>query len=80
MKGIGYQHPEWAHGHWKGELAVAGESWKSADIDPLAWENLHTQQVVRARLGDEEGIGVLEQIAIGPHVPSGLTGFMDGAE
>lgn len=80
MKGIGYQHPEWAHGHWKGELAVAGESWKSADIDPLAWENLHTQQVVRARMGDEEGIGVLEQIAIGPHAPSGLTGFLDGYE
>jgi hypothetical protein len=80
MKGIGYQHPEWAHGHWKGELAIAGESWKSADIDPLAWENLHTQQVVRAKMGDEEGIGVLEQIAIGPHQPSGLQGFLDGYE
>lgn len=80
MKGIGYQHPEWAHANWKGELAMAGESWKSADIDPLAFENLHTQQVVRARMGDEVGVGVIEEIAIGPHEPSGLTGFMDGFE
>lgn len=80
MKGIGYTHPEWGHGHWKGELAIAGESWKSADLDPLAFDNLHTQQVMRARMGGEEGIGVMEQIAIGPHEPSGLTGFMDGAE
>jgi len=80
MKGIGYQHPEWGHGYWKGELAMAGESWKLADLDPTAFDNLHTQQVVRARMGDEEGVGVLEQIAIGPHAPSGLQGFLDGFE
>ncbi|HXC52305.1 MAG TPA: hypothetical protein VN634_15585 [Candidatus Limnocylindrales bacterium] len=80
MKGIGYQHQEWGHGHWKGELAMAGESWKQADLDPLAFDNLHTQQVVRATMNGEEGVGVLEQIAIGPHETSGLTGFLDGAE
>jgi hypothetical protein len=80
MKGIGYQHPEWGHGRWKGEMAITGESWDSADLDPLAFDNLHTQQVVRARMGDEEGVGVLEQIAIGPHSASGLTGFLDGAQ
>jgi hypothetical protein len=80
MKGIGYQHPQWGHGHWKGELAIAGESWRQADLDPLAFDNLHTQQVVKATTNGEEGVGVLEQVAIGPHEASGLTGFMDGAE
>jgi len=79
MKGMGYQHPEWRHGAWKGELSVGGESWKHADTDPLSPENLHIQQVMRARMGNEEGIGVLEQIAIGPHATSGLKGLFDGA-
>jgi hypothetical protein len=25
-----------------------------------------------------EGIGVLEQLAFGPHAPTGLTGLLDG--
>jgi hypothetical protein len=79
MKGIGYMHPEWGHGVWKGESVVAAESWRTADVAPLAIENLHIQQVVRARLGDEEGVGVLEQICLGPHGPSGFTQFLDGA-
>ena len=48
MKGIGYMHPEWGHGMWKGELAIGGESWKVDDLDPMAFENQHLQQVVRA--------------------------------
>jgi hypothetical protein len=80
MKGIGYTHPDWGHGWWKGELAIGGESWKSTDIDPLAFENLHVQQVMRAKMGDETGVGVLEQFCIGPHAPSGFTGLIDGAK
>jgi hypothetical protein len=80
MKGIGYTHPEWGHGRWKGELAIGGESWKSSDLDPLAFENLHVQQVMRARTGSEEGIGVLEQFCIGPHAPSGFESLIDGAK
>jgi hypothetical protein len=80
MKGIGYSHPEWGHGRWKGELAIGGESWKSTDLDPLAFENLHIQQVMRARTGSEEGVGVMEQICIGPHAPSGFTDLIDGAK
>ncbi len=79
MKGIGYLHPEWGHGHWKGELAVAGESWKTDELDPLALENLHIQQVVRARMDDQEGMGVLEQICLGPHARYGFKAFLDGA-
>jgi hypothetical protein len=79
MKGIGYMHPEWGHGVWKGDLVVAGESWKSDDLDPLAPFNLHIQQVVRARMGDKTGVGVVEQLCLGPHAPSGFTEFLDGA-
>jgi hypothetical protein len=79
MKGIGYTHPEWGHGRWKGELAMAGESWKTADLNELALENIHVQQVMRALSEGREGIGVLEQICLGAHAPSGFKEFLDGA-
>jgi hypothetical protein len=80
MKGIGYMHPEWGHGHWKGELAVGGESWRCDEIDPNALENQHIQQVVRATSSSgEQGIGVLEQIAFGPHARYGFKELLDPA-
>jgi hypothetical protein len=79
MLGLGYTHPEWGHGRYHAELEIGGEQWKLADLDPLALQHNHIQQVVRARCGELEGMGVLEQIAMGPHTPSGLTGFLDGA-
>ena len=77
MCGIGYQHPTWAHGTWHGELAVGGDSWRLDEIDPMAPQNLHIQQLCRVTLDGEPGCGILEQIAIGPHHPSGLTGILD---
>jgi hypothetical protein len=77
MCGIGYQHPTWAHGTWHGELAVGGDSWRLDEIDPMAPQNLHIQQLCRVTLDGEAGCGILEQIAIGPHHPSGLTGILD---
>jgi hypothetical protein len=79
MKGIGYTHPTWGHGRWKGELAIGGESWKCDDLDPMAFENQHIQQVVRARMGRETGVGVLEQICFGPHARYGFQAFLDPA-
>src|SRR5207245_2608695 len=79
MCGLGYLHPEWGHGRWKGELAVGGESWTLADLDPMEPRHLHVQQVCRARLGKREGIGVLEQLVLGPHLPSGFTSILDPA-
>jgi hypothetical protein len=29
-------------------------------------------------MDDRRGVGVVEQIALGPHQPTGLTGFLDG--
>ncbi|MCC6763658.1 MAG: hypothetical protein IT293_03265 [Deltaproteobacteria bacterium] len=79
MRGLGYLDPEWGHGMWKGEEAVGGDAWTLADLDPLAPWHLHVQQVCRARMGGREGIGVLEQLVIGPHAPSGFRSIVDGA-
>ena len=79
MKGIGYTHPFWGHGMWKGELAIAGESWREEDLDPMAYENQHIQQVVRARHGDQVGVGVLEQLAFGLHHRYGFKELLDPA-
>ena len=79
MKGLGYGHPRWRQGAWQGELATGHDAFDPKELDPLAPENLHVQQVVRARDGRGEGIGVVEQIVIGPHAPSGFTALLDGA-
>jgi hypothetical protein len=80
MKGLGYQHPQWGHGKWQGELAIAGESWNEDELDPLALENLHIQQVVKASCGDRVGHGVLEQLHIGPSATFGFADWFDGAK
>ncbi|NND38957.1 MAG: hypothetical protein HKO06_05135 [Pseudomonadales bacterium] len=79
MKGLGYMHPKWGHGKWHGELAIEGESWDCDDLDPLAMENIHIQQVVVARRGDKVGHGVIEQMNIGAYAPYGLKDWFDGA-
>jgi hypothetical protein len=77
MRGLGYLGSEWGHGTWKGEEAVDGQTWDLANEDPL--NHLHVQQLVRARWGNETGLGVLEQLVIGPHAPSGFTELLDPA-
>jgi hypothetical protein len=79
MKGLGYGHPQWGHGVWKGELAIHGESYDLDALDLLAPEHLHVQQVVRASDGSHTGIGVLEQVVVGPYAPAGFTQLLDGA-
>ncbi|WP_068180018.1 hypothetical protein [Mycobacterium sp. UM_CSW] len=78
MRGIGYAHPYWAHGTLHGALEVGRESLPLHDVDPVDFSSLHVQNVVTATMGDRTGIGVLEQMHIGPHGPSGLTGLLDG--
>lgn len=83
MKGIGYGHPEWAHGGWKGDLVVAREDFGIAVLNPLELPNLHVQTLCNARHegggATSEGIGLVEQLVIGPHQPSGFSGLVDGA-
>ncbi len=80
MKGLGYGHPEWGQGMWKGELATGHESFDPRQLDMLARENLHVQQVVRATDGERTGVGVLEQVVVGPYAPAGFKSAFDGAE
>lgn len=83
MAGLGYLHPEWSHGVWKGELEVGGERWDLPVDDVLAPERVHVQSIVRATtsggMGEHQGVGILEQLAIGRHVPTGLDGLFDGS-
>ena len=79
MRGIGYTHPQFGHGSIHGELEVGHEAIRLDDFpdpDPTTW---HMQNVVVARMEGRTGIGVLEQALIGPHEPTGLTGFLDPA-
>ena len=80
MRGLGYTHPVWGHGMHHGPLKVEREAIDLAALEPLAPENLHVQMPVRViGSGGEEGIGVFEQLIIGPFAPLGLTGLLDGA-
>lgn len=80
MKGLGYFHPDWGHGRWHGEAAVGSDSWRTDELDLLDITNIHTQQVCRVSMGGKQGTGVLEQLVIGPHAPTGLKDLLDGAD
>ncbi len=79
MKGAGYFHPTWTHGRWHGGPKVDGEEHTVESLDTVAFDCVHVQQVMRATWGDRRGIGVLEQLAIGPHAPSGFRDLLDGS-
>jgi hypothetical protein len=79
MKGIGYGNPRWGHGEWHDELVVGGEVYDVESLDRLLPENVHVQQVVRAHWRGRAGLGVLEQVILGPHDRYGFREFIDGA-
>ena len=76
MRGIGYGG-DWRHGGLKGDLAVAREDLDSANFDHADPANLHIQAISRATLSmpgqdDQVGIGVFEQLILGPYRPLGF--------
>ncbi|MEP7048017.1 MAG: hypothetical protein ABI949_15105 [Ilumatobacteraceae bacterium] len=84
MSGLGYGHPEFSHGVWKGESVVAGERFALPVAAPCSRRHLHVQALCDAtyRAPDgstEHGMGILEQLAIGNH-PTGLSGILDPFE
>ena len=83
MAGLGYFNPEWAHGSYTGEDRTGYDFYDLAAVDETSPIHLHVQAFCRARLVEggrtREGIGVLEQLAIGPHAPSGFCEMLDGA-
>lgn len=79
MVGIGYRHPDWGHGRWVGPDESARSEIVLADVRPDDHLMLHVQALARATWGQRTGLGVVEQLVIGPHQPTGLTGLLDGA-
>lgn len=78
MPGIGYMHPTWGHGMFVGVDERTHDEYVTAEIDEseLAWQ--HVQHLVRATQGDGSvGHGLLEMLLLGPHAPSGFTGWID---
>lgn len=85
MCGIGYTHPEWGHGHYKGELEVGYEVFDIHTLDENEFHHLHIQAFCEATLNvegqaPEKGCGILEQFIVGPHEPSGFKELLDFAK
>ena len=84
MLGLGYGHPRWAHGLNHGGLVVEREDIVLADVDVRQPHHLHVQALCEVDWRDERGVsqrgrGVLEQLVLGPHQPSGFVSALDVA-
>ena len=85
MQGIGYIHPEWNHGTHHGPLRVATDVIDLSDCEAQLrsgkMENLHVQTLAALDLTvngqNHKGLGVIEQLFIGPHEPSGFADLLD---
>lgn len=86
MQGLGYIHPEWGHGMHHGALRVGFDEIDLADAEAALkagkMENLHIQSLSDITLeingATHHGQGVIEQLFIGPHAPSGFVDLLDG--
>ena len=86
MQSLGDTHPEWGHGCHHGALRVACDvidlTEAEAQLAAGKIENLHIQKLCEASLqtptGTHCGQGVIEQLFIGPHAPSGFHDLLDG--
>ncbi len=79
QSGIGYLHQHWGHGMNKGRLAVAYDTIDLANVDDAIPLYLHIQAISQVTMGDKIGRGVLEQMIIGRHTPSGFKALFDMA-
>jgi hypothetical protein len=83
MSGLGYFNPEWGHGLYTGEDRTGYDVYETASVDETLAPNLHVQAFCRATLAEggrrKSGVGVLEQLILGPHRPSGFNELLDGA-
>lgn len=85
MQGIGYIHPEWGHGAHHGPLRVGHDVIELAEGEAMLkagkMENLHVQTLASVTLEangkTHQGTGVIEQLFIGPHAPSGFEDLLD---
>ncbi len=85
MLGLGYGHPKWGHGLAHGPLTVEREDFELSNLDARLPQHLHVQALCKVTYRDGAGReamgrGVLEQLVIGPHAPSGFSEMMDFAK
>ncbi|MDP9103492.1 MAG: hypothetical protein M3N05_05745 [Pseudomonadota bacterium] len=85
MLGLGYTHPKWSHGLNHGALAVEREDIVLKDVDVRMPHHLHVQALCDVTYSENGGPpllgrGVFEQLAIGPHAPSGFEQMLDMAK
>lgn len=83
MSGLGYFHPQWPHGGYTGEDRTGYDVYDLAAIDERELLYQHVQAFCRVRTREagrsRDGIGVLEQLILGPHEPSGFREMLDGS-
>jgi len=83
MSGLGYLHPVWGHGMDHGGLETGYDVIPLDPAPAIDMTTIHIQALSEAVLTVDgkkhHGIGVVEQLFIGPHATSGLTGLMDPA-
>jgi hypothetical protein len=87
LSGLGYGHQQWGHGFDKGELAVAYDKFDLAPVvvhaEPYldqVWAHYQARTEAKVTYPDGRQItahGCLEQIVLGDHAPTGLTGLVD---
>ena len=76
-----YGHETFGHGFYHGGPASTYEEYALSEVDDA--HTLHIQAIcdthMTGSLGERHGHGVLEQLIIGPHQPSGFTELLDMA-
>jgi len=82
MMGLGYRNPEWGHGLFKGEHITGYDSFDLKTLKESDLSYLHVQAFCKARMKqgnsrEQVGAGVLEQLILGPHKPSGFKNLLD---
>ena len=80
MCGLGYMHQEWGHGHFKGENERTYDTYNLSE-DPHDPPFLHIQSISDVTLLRKEktynGSCILEELILGPHLPSGFKDLFD---
>ena len=84
MSGLGYTHPVWGHGMDHGGLETAYDTIDAASAAPNEQLHWHIQAFSRATLTingtAHQGHGIVEQLLVGPHAPSGFAELLDVAD
>ena len=65
--GLGYFEPEWVARHVEGRARGRRRRVDARRPRPARAAHIHVQQLCRARMGQRKVLGVLEQLAFGPH-------------